>query len=248
MKKIGTMIIRLAVVLFGAVLWGLPAQGALMETYNFSGLNKAVPDGSASGVFDAETLSSGITSIGSISVTLTLSGNYNGDLYISLSHGSGFSVLLNRVGSTAGNPSGYSDSGLSVTLSDSAVNGDIHTYRGVVSLAAGSPLTGTWQPDARNVDPGSVVNTDSRSAFLSSFNGTAASGNWTLFAADLDSGGNSTLVSWGLELSAVPEPVTVALVIFAGLFVGIGGIRYVFRVLRRRRKRRRGFVLRYWFW
>ena len=100
---------------------------------------------------------------------------YLRDEKITLSHGSGFSVLLNRVGSTAGNPYGYSDSGLSVTLSDSAAN-DIHTYRSVVSLAAGAPLTGTWQPDARITDPGSVVNTDSRSAFLSSFNGSNPNG------------------------------------------------------------------------
>jgi len=236
MKNQKGMMIRFAVLLFGAVLWCSPGQGALI-----------VPDGTASGVFDVQTISSDITSIGSISVTLTLSGNYNGDLYLTLSHGSGFSVLLNRVGSTAGNPYGYSDSGLSVTLSDSAAN-DIHTYRSVVNLAAGSPLTGTWQPDARITDPGSVVNTDSRSAFLSSFNGSNPNGTWTLFVADLDSGGNSTLVNWGLQISAVPEPVTVALMIFAGLFVGIGGIRYLVRVLRRRRKRRRGFILRYWFW
>ena len=76
---------------------------------------------------------------------LQLSGGYNGDLYANVQHGSGMSVLLNRVGVTDGEPFGYDDSGMNVTFADSAA-ADIHYYQ-----AAASPgITGgaSWQPDA----------------------------------------------------------------------------------------------------
>jgi hypothetical protein len=40
-----------------------------------------------------------------------------------------------------------------------------------------------------------------------------------LFIADLSAGGQSQLVSWELDITAVPEPVNVALGIFAGVFL-----------------------------
>ena len=51
------------------------------------------------------------------------------------------------------------------------------------------------------------------------YNGLNPNGTWTLFIADLSSGGQSTLVSWELDIAAVPEPVNVALGIFAGVFL-----------------------------
>ncbi len=132
-------------------------QAQLVETYSFTTFGTepslAIADGNASGVSDQRTLSSAITAIGSLTVSLDLSGEFNGDLYAYLRHDSGFSVLLNRAGRTEGDPAGYSDSGFTITLSDSALNGDIHNYRAVLTPAAGSPLTGAWQPDGRNVDP-----------------------------------------------------------------------------------------------
>lgn len=59
-----------------------------------------------------------------------------------------------------------------------------------------------------------------RSAFLGSFNGLNGSGSWTLFAADLQLGETSRLNDWSIELkgvSAVPEPTTNALILFAAL-------------------------------
>jgi hypothetical protein len=44
-------------------------------------------------------------------------------------------------------------------------------------------------------------------------------GTWTLFIADLSSGGVSPLASLELDLTPVPEPVNVALGIFAGVFL-----------------------------
>ena len=58
-----------------------------------------------------------------------------------------------------------------------------------------------------------------RTATLSSFDGLSASGDWTLFLADMQSGGTSALESWSLEVFAVPvpEPYQYGLVVGAGL-------------------------------
>src|SRR5919109_903297 len=98
----------------------------IVETYTFTTFGAqsslAIADGNASGVSDARTVSSAISAIGSLTVSLDISGQFNGDLYAYLRHDSGFSVLLNRPGRTEDTPSGYSDSGLNITLSDSAPN------------------------------------------------------------------------------------------------------------------------------
>jgi len=84
-----------------------------------------------------------------------------------------------------------------VTLSDTGST-DIHA-------ATGSPVTGTYTPD-------------SASTLDATFGGISADGTWTLFLADLSAGGGtSTLTSWGVGISVVPEPVTWALIVFAGL-------------------------------
>jgi subtilisin-like proprotein convertase family protein len=192
------------------LLAALACQRAVGEVYSFTD-NAPVPDGSGAGVSDTESISSGISQIGLVQVTLDIAGNFNGDLYVYLQHGSSLSVLMNRVGRTAANPFGYADSGLNVTFLDSAANGNIHTYQNVVVPPDGSPLTGTWQPDGRTTSPSSVLDTDPSTAGLSLFNGQNASGNWTLFVADLSPGGTSELMGWQLSVEPVPEPGTATL-------------------------------------
>lgn len=202
--------------------------GAATAVYSFNGLGIVVPDGSPSGVANVQEVNSEIATIEEVTVTFTLSGTYNGDLYVYLKKDTGFSVLVNRVGKD-GAGSGYGDAGFSVTISDSAVS-DIHNYQNTSTPVAGSPLTGTWQPDARTTDPDSVASSDPRSAFLSSFNGLSATGSWTLYVADLNGGDPYTLQSWSLTVSGiVPEPGSTLLM--AGSAVGfmLGG-----------RRRRRG--------
>ena len=190
-------------------------------------VNQAIPDGNPSGLANTQTLNFGsipnFTSIVDLSVTLNISGGFNGDYYAYLVNNTGgFAVLLNRVGKTASNPVGYSDSGFSITLSDSSPN-NIHTYQDV-SNPGGGMLTGTWAPDGRNVDPSGVLDTSPISATLGSFVGTNPSGTWTLFLADLDYGEQGTLQNWTLSVTAVPEPSSIALA-----FLGLGlcfGLRY----------------------
>lgn len=185
-------------------------------------VNTSIPDDTATGVTDTRTVSgSTILGITQVDLRLEFSGGWNGDLYAYLTHSSGFAVALNRPGKTLLDSIGSGSSGMTITLSDLAAT-DIHT-----GMAGSGYITGTYQPDARNVDPADVLNTDPRTAFLSSFNGLAADGTWTLFVADMSAGDESTLVGWGMTINgSVPEPSR-TLLMMAGL---------VGTLLRRRRR------------
>src|SRR5262249_20818658 len=111
-------------------------------------------------------------------------------------------------------------------------NGDVHVYRSESTPTTGSPLTGAWQPDGRNINPNSVIDTDSRTALLSSFHNDSVNGRWTLFAADLQSGGLSLIDNWTLTITAVPEPAAFGAVTALGLLA----LAISRRVLRRKFK------------
>jgi hypothetical protein len=186
--------------------------------------NATIPDGSAVGWSGTATASGYLPSLSSVSVNLNISGGFNGDLYAYLSYGGVLVPLLNRVGVTAtggGSSFGYSDAGFNVTLSSAGAN-DVHFYQNYSpSFNVSGQLTGTWQPDGRAIDPQSspsTFDTASRVSF-DSYNGLNPNGTWTLFIADLSAGAQSQLVSWELDITAVPEPVNVALGIFAGVFL-----------------------------
>lgn len=191
-----------------------PLRAAIYTTGWTSGfsLSGVIPDGNATGWSDTrQVVIPANEVITDINVTITFSGGYNGDLYVYLAHtGSASSaVLLDRVGRTATNDFGYGDAGLSITFDDSAANGDIHVYQNVTGFAASISNGSSWQPDGRLTSPLAVVDSDSRGALLSVFNGSAVGGssNWTLFAADLASGETTTIQSWGLSITTVvPEP------------------------------------------
>lgn len=195
------------VLLLGASVIAL--EGQVAQTNTFTGI-KAIPDGDPTGIRDVRTITSDIAHITSLQVQLQISGNFNGDLYGYLQHGSGLTVLLNRTGRTATNPYGYNDCGFNVTFSDSAAN-DIHLYRLVTTPPKGLPLTGTWQPDARYIDPTLVTDTSLRTTFLSEFAGLSAQGDWVLFLAGMEYGSTNTLNSWTLEIAGLPKvqpPIT----------------------------------------
>jgi hypothetical protein len=138
--------------LTACVLAGLCGTAAAQLAFDFSiGLPDGgqIPDGNLAGWSDTRTLS-GLPSgsILDLNVRLSVSGGYNGDLCGYLTHGSGFTILVNRVGRTASNPFGYENAGLSVTFDDEAVgSADIHSYQnmGGYSVFGGA----VWRPDAR---------------------------------------------------------------------------------------------------
>ena len=194
-----------------------PAQADFVQTFTNGFQNGGViSDGNLTGWTDVRTLSDAPRGpITNVSVTLNLSGGWNGDLYAYLEHDSGFSVLLNRVGRGTDNGAGYGDAGMNVVLNDAA-SVNLHSYGG------GGVPTGSYAPDGRNISPLSSTATfslTSPSAMLGSFNGGNANGNWTLFIADVSPGDQSTLTSWGLDIGVVPEPAS--MVLFLGGVVGL---------------------------
>jgi len=186
---------------------------------NWTG-TQVIPDNNGNGVAFSFNLSGlGAVFITDVKVDLNIAGGWNGDLFAYLSHGSGYSVLLNRPGSTAGNPGGSGVSGLNVEFSDSYLT-DIHT-------ALNNPLTGNFAPDGRTASPFSALDTDPRTAMLGSFKGIDPNGSWTLFFADVSPLSTSTIQSWTVNVGfAVPEPGCAALV---GLALALGFVRRAMR-------------------
>jgi subtilisin-like proprotein convertase family protein len=218
------------------LLASLGAQAAVLS-YSFNNLNLAIPDGSSSGVSDTRTLAAVTGPILDVNVTLGIRPRdggtvYNGDLYAALTHElTGYAVLLNRTGRREGSPLGYGDNGFNVTLDDEAANGDVHQYRLTLNGAhtaalqpAPAALTGAWAPDARLISPAQSTLTTPRTATLSTLDGLAVGGGWTLLVVDWETGGLASLDSWGLQITVVPEPGAIASVAALGL-VGLAATR-----------------------
>lgn len=168
-----------------------------------------IPDHGLAGWSDTRTLS-GISDryIMDVTVTLRISGvagaGWTGDLYAYLVHSEGFAVLLNRVGCGSGNPYGFDDLGLDITLNGQA-NPDIHRY----GTAGGGILIGSWSSDGRNISPlspATAFDQAARTATLRSFNGLNPNGTWTLFVADVAAGEIHQVQEWGLRITTSAEP------------------------------------------
>jgi subtilisin-like proprotein convertase family protein len=158
-----------------------------------------IPDDDLNGVTDTETFSSAIQTITGVQVDLNIAGGYDGDFYAYLTHGStDFAVLLNRIGVNSGSTYGSFDSGMNITLSDSA-SANIHD-----APYTGGVLSGTFQPDGRNISPltaPATLESTPSTAVLGSFNGSNPNGAWTLFIADCSPVGIGTLESWSLDVT-----------------------------------------------
>lgn len=207
MKKFGKFVL-LGLALLGAE----PGSAVVPANYSASWSGaQIIPDNNAAGVAFTFNVPAGTPFlISEVAVDLTLAGGWNGDLYATLTHGNGFAVLLNRIGRTAGNPGGSGVSGMNILLTDQHLT-DIHT-------ATGNPLTGQFAPDGRFTNPFAALDTDARTATLTSFAGLDPSGDWTLFFADVSPLATSTIQSWTVNVGvAVPEPGSATI---AGLALG----------------------------
>jgi hypothetical protein len=170
-------------------------------------VNGTITDGNLIGTVNQMSLSGLGSELTGLSVTLNLSGGYNGDLYGYLTYNGTMVVLLNRIGVSSSNPYGNNTSGMTVTFSDASGGGDIHLQTGT--------LGSSYQADRRTVSPLGLPATFDASptgSTLGAFNSVNPNGTWTLFLADVaGGGGNATLVGWGVDITAVPEPTTWAL-------------------------------------
>jgi subtilisin-like proprotein convertase family protein len=231
---------------------GLALASGASATMSFSDTDLAsplaIPDDNTTGILRSLAVTGlDANTRYSVDVSLNISGTgyggYVGDLYAYLAHQSPdggqylMSVMLNRPGRSDTLLSGYGDTGLNITLSDSAA-ADIHTYQSQAGyqLDGAGALTGTWQPDRRLANPDTVVSSDARAAIsfddlVNSLVPSNPNGYWYLFIADMQTGATMQLNSWSLdfsEMSAVPEPAN--LLALSGL---VGSAMF----LRNRRKR-----------
>lgn len=182
-----------------AALGSTTALAQSLTNFSFA-MNQVVPDNSAVGLTVSTNLTVPGGTISSLTVSLDLLGGFNGDLYANLAGpNGGFAVLLNRVGvSNSASQFGYSDSGFNVTFDDSAAN-SIQYYQSVShTLNGNGQLTGVWQPEGVTNNPaGDPLNFFGapQSTLLNSFNITDPNGTWTLFLANLNAGGQGTVMT-----------------------------------------------------
>jgi subtilisin-like proprotein convertase family protein len=188
-------------------LLALPASATVYVTGWTNGVNATfanngvVPDGNYSGWVDSRSVGAAPAgNLTSVTVNLSISGGWDGDLYAYLVNGTGFTVLLNHVGGAANGGYGNAGAGFDVQFSDSGTAG-LHNY----TANGFGVLTGTWQPDG---------------AGFGSFTGLNPNSTWNLFVADTSSGAIATVQSWGLQMDivAVPEVEVWVAAALAGAF------------------------------
>ena len=206
------MIMKPLPTLFAAfLLAGATAQGAIYSFSYNSGFQDggAIPDANTTGWTDTRTISGVGSVLNSITVIINVSGGANGDLYAFLSYNGTLVPLLNRVGTGSVDPIqnlfGFSTAGFDNVRLNDAGSSNIHD----VEVPASSPAY--YHPDGGSLN--------------AAFGTGDLNGAWTLFFADKASAGGSgpsTVVSWGLEITAVPEPVNLALGLLGGLSLVVG--------------------------
>jgi hypothetical protein len=221
----------------GGVVCGLAlglasAPAGIITTISSGTIDLSVPSGNPAGIVSALNVSGmgNILSSGdNVSVTLNISGGWNGDLYAYLSFDGQTVNLLNSPGQNTYPALGYQNAGYNnVTLSDGSY-GNINTIGSFTYPGTGPQVTGgPYNPADGNAGiPGSYNLTGGATAFQTyngiNPNGSGSSG-WVLFVANLNEGSPATtLDSWSLTLDTtpvpVPEPVNVALGVVGMLFV-----------------------------
>ena len=189
----------------------IQTDGTLGAVSGFSGgtesgtgtFTQTIADGNPAGMWNWISVSGLGNSLSSITVTLSVSGGNNSGLYAYLTYNGTLAVLLNRPGVTSATPFGDTAAGLTQTLSGTAL------YSGVSPLSSYTSFT----------TPGTSTSLSDNSLY----GGSNPNGTWTLFFADVSGGGgNATLNGWSLDITAVPEPVNVALGGF-GVVLVVGG-------------------------
>jgi subtilisin-like proprotein convertase family protein len=203
MKKVKTLLLALTI-----VAGGLASQTALAALYPFTGPDgngaytsgtispsQIIPDNSPVGASYGFNFTVTGLSISAVTLTLNLSGGFNGDMYGYLQHNGALMELFNPGSFSAGGASGTA---LNLILSSSSATS--LSTASAAQLAAGNTYAAAGNLNGcKSADP---------------------NGLWTLYFADQSAGDQMTLNSFNLSItatSAVPEPVNVALGIFGGV-------------------------------
>ncbi len=137
--------------------------------------------------------------------------------------------------STIGLNSSYTVSGLATSISDltltivlqGGASSDLSGYLrlGNTGSSPSYNLTSLIQATAEAPGGTTYAINFTTTGFQSAFNGQNPNDTWTLFFADMVPGDTSTLNGWSLDITAVPEPVNVAMAVFGTIAVIVGGVR-----------------------
>ena len=194
---------RIGLGMVALTLTAMGAHGAIVENLESFSSGGNIPDGNPVGITVQGNVGNFLSdsTVTAVTVGLNISGGYAGNLYAYLVGPNGTMVtLLNQAG---GGPFGNPSSTINMSLQD-----------GAGAITSSSDLSSGTYAAAGN---------------LSDMNGSLADGTWTLFFADIVSGGGTShLNGWSLDITAVPEPANEALLVFAGL----GGLWWLGRRLR----------------
>jgi len=138
-------------------------------------------------------------SLSTLTVTLNISGGMNNGLYGYLIAPNGTLVTLMNQPGVGVDGFGASGAGMNITLLSSTAGGG---YSSIQNVTSGSTLSGSY-----------LAYGD-----YSTLNGINPNGSWTLYFSDtIAGGGDANLSGWSLDITAVPEPVNVALAVFGGV-------------------------------
>jgi hypothetical protein len=188
-----------------------------------------ITDGNSAVWSDTRTVSDAASwlMVGNLTVRYMISGGSSGDLSGDLHRGGLLLPLPSRSGETTG-----------AVPTPSFVRGD--TGFKAVALSD-RPAMNSHNYGSNIVPTGTSLPESSGSTAASKFGALAATGDLTLFLSDLTAGGGqSQALNWGIGISAVPEPVNVALATFGG--VVLAGIMVRSRPVRRRLLRWRAAI------
>lgn len=187
---------------------GARASVSFSTTFNSGSSVGTLPGPSGGSAFTGVVsyFPAGMT-VGNMTVDLVVSGGVIGNFVAQLYAPNNTVVTLMYQPGVAVNTIGAYGSAMNITLTDAyAANGNIQ------NVTSGDALSGNYNPAAP----------------LSGLNGSVADGTWSLYFVDFGSGSPgvtpANLTSWTLGITAVPEPITWALIIFgAGALLMVAG-------------------------
>jgi subtilisin-like proprotein convertase family protein len=202
---------RILLLCSGLLLAAVSSMASITTNFNYTSLPNSgyIPDNDPNGWASTINLSGTGLTVQDVTVTLSVSGGWNGDLYGYLVHDTGgFVVLMDQVGKDGTHTYGFGNAGFdNITI---ASTGSSLTTLGVggASYSASGPISsGTYAAQGGTTQMGS-------------FAGTSVDGAWSLFFADRSGGDISQVTGWSLTINAVPEPTTWAMMFFGAVFGG----------------------------
>lgn len=188
-------------------------------------------DGSAALGFTGNFTHAGVQDqVVNLTLDLNISGGYNGDLYGYLLAPNGTYTIFRNTYVANGDAYG---AGMNIRLQDA----DLGVATGLATTALLSPNSSTTlNGSIQDVALGGILN--GIYTPLNTFGGTIggpqfnptgsqANGIWTLYLTEIGAGDESapTLTGWSLNLAVVPEPVSLALGLFAAMLVALTGVK-----------------------